>query len=404
MGLNLHGLLVRLCTVHPDRRPGSPGNDVAVDLAAAVLTDLGWQVECPQFGVVDWSGAPGALHVGDRTWPLQPSPYSLGWAGTAPIRAVEDEAGLGADHSGTILVLHGALAAAPLTPKDYPFYGSDRDARVVQRLERCGAVAVLAVTGRAPELAGSWDPFPLIEDGAFAVPTGNLRAADGESLLALLAGGAVPPATVQLASRRWPSTARNVVARLGPPRGRVELVAHIDSKPGTPGAVDNAAGVVILLRVAELLARTPGPRPGVEIVLLNGEDYYAASGEREYLASTDLSEVRLAVNVDGAGYAGSGTAYSTYGLDEGTDLSALAPLVPGPPWPQSDHMLFVLAGRPAIALTSSDMATVMGEVAHSPADVPDLVDPHVLEQAARAVAGLVRSLPDDGRGQPGVPG
>jgi hypothetical protein len=52
-------LLHALCRVHPDRRPGSPGNDEAVDLVAGVLSALGWRVECPRFPVVDWSGEPG---------------------------------------------------------------------------------------------------------------------------------------------------------------------------------------------------------------------------------------------------------------------------------------------------------------------------------------------------------
>jgi aminopeptidase YwaD len=390
VALDLSSLLHRLCAVDPDRRPGSPGNQAAVDLVAGILADLGWQVDCPRFPVVDWSGSPGALRIGDRTWGVAPSPYSLGYAGVASVRAVHDEDDLRTPHDGAILLLHGDLAAVPLTPKGYPFYGSERDARVIARLESCGAAAVLAITGRAPELAGSWDPFPLIEDGAFALPTGNLRLEDGAAVLELLVDASALPATLDLPSRRWESSACNVIARRGPQDDRITLVAHIDSKPGTPGAVDNASGVVILTRAAELLAESSAPL-GVEIVMMNGEDYYAASGEQHYLATTDLGHVRLAVNVDGAGHRGSPTAYSTYGLPADADLSALDGLEPGPPWPQSDHMLFVMAGRPAIAFTSSDLSTVMGEIAHSPDDTPDVVDVRRLEEAARAIAGLVEA-------------
>jgi hypothetical protein len=53
-------------------------------------------------------------------------------------------------------------------------------------------------------------------------------------------------------------------------------------------------------------------------------------------------------------------------------------------------MVFAMAGRPAVALTSSDLVTVMHEVAHSPDDTPDLVDLGLLEDAAQGIAALIR--------------
>ena len=391
--LDLADLLHCLCSVQPDRRPGSPGNQESVDLVAGLVTGLGWQVETPEFPVVCWSGSAGQLDLEGTSWTVSPSPYSLGWKGRAPVHPARIEGDLAADHMGAILLLHGELAAAPLTPKGYPFYGSDRDARIVERLEGCGAVAVLAVTGRAPELAGSVEPFALIEDGAFQVPTGNLRETDGAELLTALGGAALDcAADLRMPSRRWPASARNVVARRGRQADRVTVVAHIDAKPGTPGAIDNATGVVVLTRVAELLADVPND-VGVELLFVNGEDHYAAPGEMHYLSSTDLTEVRLAINIDGAGYRGGPTAFSTYGAADDLDVTPLRAhgLIAGPSWPQSDHMVFAMAGRPAVALTSSDLETVMREVAHSSTDTPDLVDVGLLEDAARGIATLIRA-------------
>lgn len=397
--LDLGGLLASLCAVRPDRRPGSAGNDAAVDLVAALLSDLGWQVRTPEFPVVCWQGEPGRLALGDRTWPVTPSPYALGWLGRAAVHPACTEQHLEAEHRGAILLLHGELAAAPLTPKGYPFYSSERDTRIVARLEQCGAAAVLASTGRAPETAGSVEPFALIEDGAFLVPTGNLLPDHGTQLLAALAeaGGGQPSwqspaADLLLPSQRWGATARNVVACRGPQQGRVTVVAHVDSKPGTPGAVDNAAGVVVLARVAELLAQAPADI-GVELLAVNGEDHYAAPGEQHYLAGAELGDIRLAINADGLGYRGGPTAFSSYGPVDEHDLEPLAAegLVPGPTWPQSDHMVFAMAGVPAIALTSADLTSVMEQVAHSAHDTPDLVDVELLEAAARGIARVIRS-------------
>ena len=109
--------------------------------------------------------------------------------------------------------------------------------------------------------------------------------------------------------------------------------------------------------------------------------------------AADLAAVRLAINIDAAGLRGTSTAFSGYGLPAGIDLDPLRQrgLVEGPPWPMSDHMVFAMAGRPAIALTSDALERVLDEVAHTPGDVPDLVDTALLEQAAQAVAEMVRS-------------
>lgn len=396
--IDLRALLSDLCAAVPDRRLGSPGNAAAVDRVASVLEDVGWEVRCPTFPVMDWEGEPGSLTLGARTWPAVPSPYALGWRGRAPVRAAATEADLDRDLEGAIALLHGDLASAPLTPTGYPFYSSERDSRIVSRLESSGAVAVLAITGRCPELAGSVDPFPLIEDGSFSVPAGALTEEVGQQVLETLADDRNAVAGLDLPAHRWPSSARNIVARRGADGARITIVAHIDTKPGTPGALDNAAGVVTLCRVAELLAHSTAT---VELLVVNGEDHYSAAGEQAYLGSADLSTVRLAVNIDGAGLPGGPTAWSAYGVPDEWDLAALTQspdLVPGPPWPQSDHMVFAMAGRPAIALTSADFATVMEQVAHSPDDTPAGVDVDLLDRTAVAIARLVEALSGQGGG------
>jgi aminopeptidase YwaD len=392
--LDLPALLDDLCSVQPDRRPGSRGNHAATDLVAATLRDLGWAVDTPEFPVMDWAGEPGRITLDGRSWTVHPSPYGTGWSAAAPLHVASTEADLAGEHRGAILLLHGELTTGPLTPKGYPFYGSDRDTRIIDALEASGASAVLAITGTAHDIAGSTDPFALIEDSAFALPAGDLRRQDGASLLAALAEHPRARADLDLPARRWPSTARNVLARRGDQADRITVVAHVDTKPGTPGAIDNGTGVVVLLRVAELLADLPDDaRPGVEILVVNGEDSHQAAGELDYLAGADLARVRLAINIDGAGHRSGPTAVSTYGSAEHLDLTPLLAHGPvaGPPWPQSDHMVFAMAGVPAIALTSSAMQRLLVDVVHSPHDTPDLADPALLEGAARGIAELIRA-------------
>lgn len=176
------------------------------------------------------------------------------------------------------------------------------------------------------------------------------------------------------------------------------MTAHIDTKVGTSGALDNAAGVTVLLLLAEMLDRRAPT--GVELLVVNGEDYYNAAGEVQYLSEHDgdLGDVALAVNIDGAGYREGRTAYSLYGCDEWLAAHVRQVLdghglVEGPQWWQSDHAVFAMHGRPAVALTSERQDTVLQEVIHTAADTVEQVDVGLLVQAAEALCAVIENLP-----------
>jgi aminopeptidase YwaD len=393
--------LHELCGVSPDRRPGSPGNDVATGYVAAELRGLGWQVDEQVFDVLDWSGSAGWVSVGRERWMVHPSPYATGAEITRPLVVARSPGDLDVDLAGRIVLLLDELAAEPLTPIDYPFYANTDHAAVIERLVTGRARVVLAGTGRAPQVAGAVEPFPLIEDGRFPIATGNLTVADAQAL----AAHAGRDVRVAMTAHRWPSHARNVVARLGAAQRRVLVVAHVDSKPGTPGAVDNASGVVVLLLLARLLARRgqadDDAGHGVELLAVNGEDCYSAAGEVAYLAAhhADLDQLSLVLNVDGVGYRAGGTAFSLYGVDDDTTRvvrTAMADrprIGAGPPWLQSDHMVFAQRGRPAVAFTTDQFDTVMSEIVHTPHDTPAQVDVTLLVELAEALADLIDTLP-----------
>lgn len=389
-----------LCSFQPDRRPGSDGNRQATEYVAGHLARGGWDVSTPEFEVMDWRTDGGALQVGGDSIEVTPSPYGLGVVATGPIRVLREVADLRRpDLGGSIAVLAGALAAEPLTPKAYPFYSSDEHAAIVAALEAAAPAAVLAVTGKYPALCGALDPYPLIEDGDFMIPTANLRPVDAESLLDN--DGSV--ATLEIQSERWRSTAENVIATRGAQAPRITVIAHIDTKPGTPGAVDNAAGVVVLLMLAELLAphREPHLPVGVELLAVNGEDHYAAPGELAWLADHEahLDDIPLVINIDGAGYRGGRTAYSTYNLDEGlarhvdTSFGAAKTLIPGPEFYQSDHAIFAMRGRSAVAITTELVDEMLETLFHSSDDTPSQVADVLVADVADAIANLILTYP-----------
>ncbi len=389
--------LQHLCVTIPRRPTGSDGNRRATDYVAEQLAAAGFAVETPAFDCLDWHDDGATLVIGDTAVNVQPSPYSPDCEVTAPlvVASTLDELAA-ADATGKLLLLRGELTRSQLTPKNYPFYQVEEHQQLLALLEAKAPAAILTATGRDPQLAGSLYPFPLIEDGDFPIPSVYLTDVDGERL----AGRAGQVAMLISRSERRPVTSYNVIGRRGEPDApRLVFTAHIDAKPTTPGALDNATGVITLLLLAEQLARYDGS-PAVEIAILNGEDHYSAAGEQLYLARNagTLDTIHLAVNLDGVGYREGVTAWSLYEVSPvmastvAATFAAFPGLVEGPPWYQGDHMLFVMGGCPALALTSDQIFDLLSTTIHTTADTPDLVDPARLVETAAALHALVLNL------------
>jgi aminopeptidase YwaD len=389
--------LRQLCEQIGERSVGSAGNQHAAQWIAEVLTGFGFTVARQAFDCIDWSHQGADMRVGEEAFEVQPSPYSLGCDVRALMVAAESlEALRQLDARGKVLLLHGELAAEPLMPKNFPFYNPEEHRAVVAVLETLGPAAIVAATSRHPSMAGALYPFPLIEDGDFDIASVFTRDEEGRRL------GAHVGRQVTLVSRaqRRASTGCNILGRRGESRAhRIVVTAHLDAKRGTPGATDNAGGIAVLLLLAEHLAAYRG-RLSVEIAALNGEDYYSSPGEQLYLAQDagSLAGVELAINLDGAGYHHGDSAFSVYEcpppLAERVRhvFSPFPSLVEGEPWYQGDHMLFVMNGRPAVAITSAQAGEMLREVTHTARDRPDLVDAGILAGLAEALHALIKDL------------
>lgn len=393
----LRSLLHDLCA-HPDRHVGGPGNRAACELFRRHAERAGFGVDVRELPCLVWERGDALLRAGDEAVPLHPGPYSPPCDAVAPLSAAgtleELERG---GHEGRILLLHGDLVTEQLMPRSFPFYNPEAHRRIGAALEAARPVAVIAATGQNPELAGGPYPFPLIADGDFPLPSAFLKDVEGARLLPR-AGERL---ALRIASERRPATTPQVTARRPGRSGRrIVCFAHVDSQYGTPGALDNAAGVTVLLGLLERLAGYRGPH-ALELVPLNGEDDFAIPGQRDWLARNEgrLEDILLGMNVDGAGFAGHPTAVSFYGCPpriQAAATAAMAPLglVEGPPWPQGDHSILALHGVPALAVTSTGAFFVASTVAHTERDVPALVDPEALARVVRFFADVIERLGD----------
>ena len=389
--------LNKLCLEIPHRRVGSEGNRAATAFFAETIASFGFSTECAEFDCLDWSHGEARLVAGGDSCEALISPYSLGCDVSAPlvVASTVDELER-IEAGGKVLLLRGDVAKEQLMPKNFPFYNPEQHQKILNLLETKSPAAIVAATTRNPELAGGMYPFPLIEDGDFDIPSVYTTDAEGERL-AEHAGREV---SLAIEAERLPAKGYNVSARRGPDSGRrVVLCAHIDAKEGTPGALDNATGVAILLLLAELL-RDYGGDMGIEIVAMNGEDHYSAAGQILYLRENagTLGRVALAINMDAAGYHEGDTAYSLYGCPDETARSireAFAHqegMVEGEQWYQGDHSIFVQNGVPAMAITSKRLMELMTQVTHTTKDRPEIVDYGKLAAVALALSRLLLDL------------
>ena len=149
-------------------------------------------------------------------------------------------------------------------------------------------------------------------------------------------------------SQRIPGKGYNVTGRKGRiGNDRIVITAHIDSKKGSP-AIDNATGVVVLLLLAGLMKDYSDVKQ-VELVALNGEDYYSVPGQMAWITANQgkFENILFNINIDGAGYKEGKSELSYYDLpDPLRDIAnRLVDKYPGiregKPWPQGDHSIFL---------------------------------------------------------------
>jgi len=388
---------MRDLTAFPDRHVGGPGNRAATAMFAERVASFGFEVARTEFDCLGWTHGEAVLEAAGEGFDVHVGPYSPPLDIVAPLITVSTVEQL--EHEsvrGAIVLLNGAIAAGQVMPRNFRFYNPDSHQRIIRALDTFAPAAVVGATGRDPSMVGSQYPFPLFEDGDLGLPSAYMTEEEGERLLAHVGR----PVRLRLDSDRIAATAEHVVARRAGDRpGRIVVSAHIDSRQGSPGALDNASGVATLLGLAELLADRAGGHT-VDLVPFNGEDNYANPGELMWIDENEgrWDEIVLGINIDDSGQVGAINHVSFY--DTPSEIEAAVRdamgqypgIAEGPRWLQGDHGIFTMYGRPAIAIASSEMVEFMARYAHTERDTIDLADPALIAQTAHFVADVIASL------------
>ncbi|GAB4281168.1 MAG: hypothetical protein Kow0067_00350 [Coriobacteriia bacterium] len=201
-------------------------------------------------------------------------------------------------------------------------------------------------------------------------------------------------------------TSHNVIAeKTGSSADVVLIGAHVDSKPPSPGANDNASGCAVALELARVLAEAP-VTPTVRFVFFGAEEISGDTpddhhfGSRQYVASlgtVERSRIHAMVSVDMVGY---GPDFHVRSLGTGpwscvTSLQAWGAYTAHRPsylkdlgrYGWSDHEAFERAGIPATWIQWRD-----DPVYHTAADVASHVQSSRVRVTGRLLRGWILAL------------
>lgn len=273
-----------------------------------------------------------------------------------------------------------------------------------KQAQRLGAVAALirSVGTGAHRFAHTGDMLDLEQAGPGPVPAAALAGPDADQLARALARGEPVTVKLVLTPQSLPATrSGNVIAEIPGRQRSIEFAlfgAHLDSWDLGTGAIDDGAGVAIVMAAAHALKTYLGDRPprrGIRIVLFGAEEV-GLVGARAYAEQHkgELPRHTLATESDFG--AGDIWRFDT-GVSKGRVSAArelgrvLAPLgisqgkndaTGGPDMRYLRH-----AGVPVVGLKQDGWDYF--NYHHTPDDTLDKVGPNALDQNVAAYAALM---------------
>ncbi len=400
---------VRLADEVGARLAGSPAAERAVAWALAEMKAIGLEnVRTEPVTVEAWSrGADDRVELVApykrrlRALALGRSPGTVAGGVSAEVIEVSSfEALRKLDVRGKIVFFNHAMRRS----RDFEQYGTVGELRFQGAIEagRAGAVAALVRsvgTGshRLPHTgATGYDPKVA------AIPFAALAAEDAELLHRALGRGKAQVALNLGCGMRGPIKSSNVVGELrgrGKPDEIVLLGAHLDSWDVGDGALDDGAGVGIVLETARLLKELR-PQRTVRIVLYMNEEY-GLSGAKAYAVAHAAELPRHIAAMESDSGAGVPLGFAMPGIEAARSIvrglaRPLAALgsseVTAADEIGADLIPVHQAGVPVVGL-QQDVSDYF-EWHHTDGDTADKIDPEAISRASAAFAFMAAQLAD----------
>ena len=384
-----------LQSIVKERPVGTENNKEVLDILKRNFLEEGYNVDLIPFNCLTWEKGNSFIQIGSSQLMIKASPYSASFEGEGEIIIIESlEALQTEDLRDKIVILCGAATQNPVQPKNHPFYYPDEDRAVIERLENQKPKAIVAMTGQS-QLSGL-NPFPMFEDGNFAIPSAYLSEEKWRQIRGMFRANTsislkIDSKTMQVESGQLIAKRKIVGAK-----GKVIVCAHMDTKYDTMGALDNATGIGILITIMEKL-KGINCNLDIDFVPFNSEEYFGANGELSYLAylEQDKEKVSLVINIDSPCHIHSNTAVSYYNIDKEQEkiiselMQQYEKIEKGEAWYAGDHCAFAFNGIPCLAISSSDLFEGALVYTHTPKDTLETIDETLVEPTADFLVALI---------------
>lgn len=252
----------------------TPGYEASAAYVEQVLTDAGYTPERQYFSFDDQrtdalSLTAGGHAVTENIFPAEFAPDTPPEGVTGPVVQPADalKQGCTADAWAGVAATGGVALVSR---------GSCNFSLKVQFAAEAGAAAVLIYNNTAGPISPT-----LGEPSDVWVPTAGITQADGQAIIAGVAGGQTD-ATYVLQTSTVTHTTFNILAETGTGRADnvVMLGAHLDGVPEGPGINDNGSGSAAILETAVQLAKHGGPLDNQVRFAWWGPRRWASSGRR----------------------------------------------------------------------------------------------------------------------------
>lgn len=375
-----HPLLARVAALGP-RLAGRPAERAAADVVLAAFRGLGLEAWLQPFTIVGWEQTEAAAVR------IQ-APVAVDFA----VGAMSFTASTPAGGASGRLVRIGTSYMMPGVV-EWPKYA------IVDGAGRETAFILGQSDGPAYPIPDSY-PHPLLMS-----PTVNIGQEDARRLDGWLAAGDEVRATVTTAGRHLPGlTSHNVLARLpGATAAEIVVSAHLDTAPGSPGAIDNASGIQGVYDVAARLVAAGTPRHTFTFAAFGTEEY-GMLGAYTYVVDRrtrgTLGPVRANLNLDALGAGDTLLCYVAPPSFRATVEAAMAGTGTGDRFSAITYAETrrVVDAYPFHAEGIANVSLITWPYAayHQPGDDLDLVDHERVALLSRFAQGLALSLDAEG--------
>ncbi|MBP7330999.1 MAG: M28 family peptidase [Firmicutes bacterium] len=356
-------------SVEIGQRPaGSRANRTAADFIAGEMEQAGYKVTVQEYPCPDWRALSVELTVAGKKVPAIVNTHSPSCdteGVLVPVSSAEDLRDI--DLTGKIALVHGDITRGGFMPRNFDrrYYFDEIKDRFIELLVRSRPVAIIAVS--------HYDiPLPVLQDSELDIPSVSVHRDE----VPLLLGNSGSAARLKIVAESRESTGSNLIGRRGNGEKKILLCAHYDSFPGTPGAMDNAAGIAALLLLARNL-REVETKAAIELVAYGGEDSWFP-GDALYIQEYPPDDLIAAINIDGIGFKDANRMAAFFGCPDELvsriteTAKRFGNFIEGPFY-ESDHGFFWPLGIPTLAFTSMCME-LLGKVTHTVNDTMDLLD------------------------------